>query len=63
MLGFQCYSIWEDLSIDALITNYCRTDIGEAKVIYFLGVLTDRILEFSYGNMSANKKFQLKAQN
>ena len=36
-------------------------------VIFFLGVRTDgqtdRVLESSYGNMSAHKKFQLKTQN
>ena len=40
-------------------------------VISFLGVRTDgqtdrrtdKVLESSYGNMSAHKKFQLKAQN
>ena len=36
-------------------------------IISFLGVRTDgqtdRVLESSYGNMSAHKKFQLKAQN
>ena len=36
-------------------------------VISFLGVRTDgqtdTVLKFSYGNMSAHKKFQLKAQN
>ena len=46
----------------------CRTDIDEAMVISFLGVRTDgqtdRVLESSHGNMSAQKKkFQLKAQN
>ena len=39
------------------------TDIDEARVIYFLGVQTDTVMESSYGNMSAHKKFQLKAQN
>ena len=45
--------------------------MDEARAISFLGVWTDRhadgetdrILESSYGNMSAHKKFQLKAQN
>ena len=33
-------------------------------VIPYLGVRTDRhVLESSHGNMSAHKKFQLKAQN
>ena len=32
-------------------------------VISFLGVRTDTALESSHGNMSAHKKFQLKAQN
>ena len=43
------------------------TDIDEAMMISFLGVRTDgqtdMVLESSYGNMSAHKKFQLKAQN
>ena len=46
------------------INYWCRTDIDEARVISFLGVRTDgqtvRVLESSYGNMSAHKKFQLK---
>ena len=49
-----------------LDVNYNRTDIDEARVIFFLGVRTDRqdtVLESPYGNMSAHKKFQLKAQN
>ena len=42
----------------------CRTDIDEAKVISFSGYgQTDTISESSHGNMSAHKKFQLKAQN
>ena len=51
------------------------TDIDEAMMISFLVVRTDRrtdrqtdgqtdtVLESSHGNMSAHKKFQLKAQN
>ena len=44
------------------------TDIDETMVISFLEVRTDgqtdrHGLESSYGNMSAHKKFQLKAQN
>ena len=51
------------------------TDIEEARVISFLGVRTDgrtdrqterqteTVLESSYGNMSAHKKFQHKTQN
>ena len=46
-----------------------KTDIDEDRVIYFLWVRTDGrtdktgLLESSYGNMNAHKKFQLKAQN
>ena len=67
---FPCCSTCEDLSIDVSII-YCRTDIDEAMVISFLGVRTDgqtdgqidTVLESSYGNMTAHKKFQLKTQN
>ena len=42
-------------------------DIDEPMMISFLGVRTDgqtdTVLESSHGNMSAHKKFQLKAQN
>ena len=31
-------------------------------MISFLGVRTDTVLESSYGNMSAHKKFKLEAQ-
>ena len=37
--------------------------MDEARVIYFLGVQTDTVLESSYENMSSHKKIQLKAQN
>ena len=44
-----------------------NTDIDGTSVIYFLGLWTDKradtISESSFGNMSAHKKFQLKAQN
>ena len=37
----SCCNTREDLSIDVSITNACRTDIDEARVISFLGVRTD----------------------
>ena len=41
IFGFPCCSTRENLSIDvSIIIN--RTDIDEAMVIYFLGVLKDR---------------------
>ena len=46
------------------------SDIDEARVIFFFTGYghsrygqTDTVLEYSYGNMSAHKKLQLKAQN
>ena len=62
-LGFYVVDITrEHLSIDVSITNV-GLNIDEAMVTSFLGVRTDTVLESSYGNMSAHKKFQLKAQN
>ena len=52
MFWFPCCSTREDLSIDVRITN---VGLGYGQ--------TDTVLESSYGNMSAHKKFQLKAQN
>ena len=44
IFGFPCCSTRENLSIDVSISGnyYYRTDIDEAMVIYFLGVLKDR---------------------
>ena len=63
IFGFPCCSTREDLSIDVSITN-----VG--LILTMLGWFlfsgygqTDTILEPSYGNMSAHKKFQLKSQN
>ena len=73
IFGFPWRSTREDLSIDVLITN---VGLILTKLWWFLfsgyGQMdrqtdrqTDRhtVLESSYGNMSAHKKFQLKAQN
>ena len=50
--------------IDVRNNYYCRTNIGEIRVIFFSEYgQTLRISESSYGNMSAHKKFKLKAQN
>ena len=69
IFGFPCCSTREDLSIDASITN---VGLILTKLWWFLfsgcgqaDGQTDRhgfrILISSYGNMSAYKKFQLKA--
>ena len=61
--GFPWCSTREDLSIDVSITN---VGLILTKIRWFLFSgygQTDTVLEFSYGNMSAHKKFQLKAQN
>ena len=53
----------EDLSIDVSITN---VGLILTKLWWFLFSgcgQTDTVLESSHGNMSAHKKFQLKAQN
>ena len=56
-------STYEDLYIHASIV----TDIDEARVISFLGVRTDIQTRFwnphNYGNMSAHKIFNSKAQD
>ena len=39
--GFPCCSTYENLFYHVPISCYCRTDIDEARVISFLGVLTD----------------------
>ena len=75
IFGFPWRSTREDLSIDGSITN---VGLILTKLWWFLfsgyGQMdrqtdgqtdrrTDTVLESSYGNMSAHKKFQLKAQN
>ena len=62
-LGFHAVVLVETFPLMYQLLMYGRTDINEAMVISFLGVRTDRVLESSYGNMSAHKKFQFKAQN
>ena len=58
-----CEKLWSPCAYFTFhLISYCRTDIDEAKVISVLGVRTDMILESSYGNMSAHKKFKLKAK-
>ena len=63
-LGFHAaVLVKKDLSIDVSITNvgliltklgrFCFSGYGQ----------TDTVLESSYGNMLAHKKFQLKTQN
>ena len=57
------HSTRKDLSIDVSITNVglILTKLG---FFLFSGYgQTDTVLESPYGNMSAHKKFQLKAQN
>ena len=71
IFGFPWRSTREDLSIDLSITN---VGLILTKLWWFLfsgygqtdgqtDRQTDTVLESSYGNMSAHKKFQLKAQN
>ena len=60
---FPCCSTLEDHSTDVSITN---AGLILTKLWWFLFSgygQTDTVLESSYGNMSAHKKFQLKAQN
>ena len=64
---FPWCSTREDLSIDVSITN---VGLILTKLWWYLfsgcgqtDRQTDTVLESSYGNMSAHKKFQLKAQN
>ena len=60
---FPWCSTREDLSIDVSITNVGLI-LTTLWWFLFSGYgQTDRVLESSYGNMSAHKKFQLKAQN
>ena len=67
IFGIPWCSTREDLSIDVSITNLA---LILTKLWWFLfsewgqtDRQTDTDLESSYGNMSAHKKFQLKAQN
>ena len=63
IFGFPWCSTREDLSIDVSITN---VGLILTKLWWFLFSgygQTDTVLESSHGNMSAHKKFQLKAQN
>ena len=65
--GFPCCSTREDHSIDVSITNVGLI-LTKLRWYLFSGCgqtdgQTDTVLESSYGNMSAHKKFQLKAQN
>ena len=71
IFGFPWCSTREDLSIDVFITN---VGLILTKIRWFLfsgcgqtdgrtDRQTDTGLESSHGNMSAHKKFQLKAQN
>ena len=73
IFGLPLCSTREDLSIDVSITNvgliltklYC--DFFSRGTDRWTERQTDRqtdtVLESSYGNMSAHKKFQLKTQN
>ena len=67
IFGLPWCSTREDLSIDVSITN---VGLILTKLWWYLfsgcgqtDGQTDTDLESSYGNMSAHKKFQLKAQN
>ena len=60
IFGLSCCSTREDLSIDVSITNVGLI-LTKLKWFLFSGYgQTDTVLESSYGNMSAHKKFQLK---
>ena len=73
--GFPWCSTREDLSIDVSITNvgliltklwwYLFSGCGQTdrQTDRRTDRQTDMVLESSHGNMSAHKKFQLKAQN
>ena len=63
ILGFLCCSIREDLSIDISITNVGLILTKPGWFLFSGYGQTDTVLESSYGNMSAHKKFQLKTQN
>ena len=63
IFSFPCCSTREDLSIDVSITNVALI-LTELRCLLFSGYgQTETVLESSHGNMSAHKKFQLKAQN
>ena len=61
--GFPWCSTREDLSIDISITNVGLILTKPGWFIFSGYGQTDTVLESSHGNMSAHKKFQLKAQN
>ena len=67
IFGFPWCSTRENLSIDVSITNVglILTKLGWFSFSGYgqMDRRTDKVLESSYGNMSAHKKFQLKAQN
>ena len=56
-------STHEDLSIDESITNVGLTVTMLGWFLFSGYGQTDTILESWYGNMSAHRKFKLKAQN
>ena len=60
---FPCCSTFEDHSIDVSITNVGLILTKLWRFLFSGYGQTDRVLESSHGNMSAHKKFQLKAQN
>ena len=53
----------EDLFIDVLITNIGLILTKPGWFLFSGHGQTDTVLESSYGNMWANSKFQLEAQN
>ena len=63
IVGFQCSSTCEDLYIDVSITTVglVLTKQGLFLSSGYWG--TDMISESSYWDMSAHKKFKLRAQN
>ena len=63
IFGFPWCSTREDLSIDVSITNVGLILTKLWWHLFSEWGQTDTVLESSYGNMSAHKKFQLKAQN
>ena len=71
IFGFPCCSTREDLSIDVSITNvgpilmklWWFLFSGYGQMDRRIDRQTDMVLESSYWNMSAHKKFQLKTQN
>ena len=62
IFGFPWCSTREDLSIDVSITNVGLILTKLGRFLFSGYGQTDRVLESSHGNMSAHKKFQLKAQ-